>query len=138
TTRGRAADSAVARSSGVRANSSGTPARRAVSRMRATKNRSRTTATTREPSPSLVILFADPQPVLVPFGDVAEGPEIRHAVDVDDALEMVGLVLDHPGEEVLRDQVHRVGLAIVALQPHRRDSRHHAAHIGDGETALPA
>src|SRR5688572_31023178 len=104
--------------------------------MRATKNRSRTTATTRESAS--VILLADPQPVLVPLGDVAESPEVAHAIDVDDALEVVGLVLDDPGEEVLRVEDHARALAVVALEPDGRVARDHPAHVGDREASLPA
>src|SRR5207302_797241 len=121
-------ESAVVSSSGVRAKASGTSASLAVSRMRATKNRSRTTAITR--GSALVILLADAQPVLVPLGNVAEGPEVTHAVDVDDAVQVVGLVLDDPREEVLGEEADAVGLAVVAVEPHRGVARHHAPHVG--------
>src|SRR3989449_3368749 len=123
-------------SSGVRANTRGTRVSLAVSRMRATKNRSRTTAITA--ASTLVILLADPQPVLVPLGDVAEGPEVAHAVDVDDAVQMVGLVLDHAGEELLGVHDLPVALAVVVLQAHRRVARHHPPHVGHRETPFPA
>src|SRR2546428_554405 len=94
-----------------RAKTSGTPASRATSRIRATKKRSETTATTRavagcDPGwaslePVLVTLLADAKPVALPLRDVAERAHVADPVHVDDAVEVVGLVLDHAGEELL-------------------------------------
>src|SRR6058998_2106224 len=118
----------------------GTPASRPVSRIRATKKRSLTTARTGASTPSRasVGLFTVAEPVLVPLGDVGERGEIAHAVEVDDPVQVVGLVLADPREEVLRDEVHRLPLAVQALQAHGRVAGHHAAHVGDREAALPA
>src|SRR5262245_33813728 len=75
------------------------PARRAVSRKRATKKRSLTTAT------ALIVLLRIAEPVLVPLGKVREGHEVLHAVEVDDAVQVVRLVLDDAREELLGDHV---------------------------------
>src|SRR5262245_56703937 len=124
-------------SGGVRANSTRTPASRPVSRMRATKNRSLTTARTGAcPSPAKpgsVVLFTDAEPVLVPLGDVGERGEIAHAVEINLAVEVIGLVLAHAREEVLRDDVDLLALAVEALQAHRGVTRHHPTHVRNRE-----
>src|SRR5882762_3952719 len=131
-----------------RAKTSGTPASRATSRMRATKKRSDTTATTRavacgDPEgasvePVLVTLLADAEPVALPLRDVAERAHVTDPVHVDDAVEVVRLVLDHAGEEVLGDELDGIALPVEALEPHRRVARHHTPHVGHREAALPA
>src|SRR5262245_29703365 len=124
--------SAASTSSGVRANVSVAPARRAVSRIRATKKRSLTTAT------ALIVLLRVAQPVLVPLGQVSERREVPHPVDVHDAVEMIRLVLDHPSEELLRHGVDLAAIPIVGLEPDRRVAGHYAAHVRHGEASLPA
>src|SRR5688572_31854537 len=104
--------------------------------MRATKNRSLTTARTR--SALLLTLLADAEPVAVPLGDVAERPHVGDTVDVDDAVQVVGLVLDHPREEILGHQADLIALAIETLQPDGGMARNHAAHVGHREAAFPA
>src|SRR5437899_9299369 len=110
--------------------------------MRATKNRSLTTARTgASPSPAKpgsVVLFTDAEPVLVPLGDVGERGEIAHAVEVHGPVQVIGLVLGDPREEVLRDEVHHLPLPIETLKTHGRVAGHHPAHVGNRETALPA
>src|SRR5262245_20516244 len=129
-------------SGGVRANSTRTPASRPVSRIRATKNRSLTTARTgAPPSPAglgSVVLFTDAEPVLVPLGDVGERGKVAHAIEIDLAVEMVGLVLAHAREEILGDYVDRLALAIEALQTHRGEAGHHPPHVGDRKAPFPA
>src|SRR5262245_13265009 len=107
--------------------------------MRATKKRSLTTARTgpSPPSRASVSLFTVAEPVLVPLGDVGEGDETAHAIEIDDPVQVVGLVLADPREEVFRDQVDRLALAVQALQPYGRVAGHHAAHVGDRATARP-
>src|SRR5262249_5405685 len=119
-------------SAGVRANVRGVPTNRAVSLIRATKNRSLTTPTT------LIVLLLYPQPVLVPLREVGERGEVSHAVEVDTAVEVIRLVLDHSREELLGHPVDPRAFPIVALAPDRRIPRHHAAHVGDGEAAFPS
>src|SRR5215831_20233562 len=96
---------AAAISSGERANDSGTPASRAVSRIRATKKRSLTTATTEAPGDVIptgsIGRLGDPEGISLPFGEERQRRDVAHAVDVDDPVEMIGLVLDDPREEVL-------------------------------------
>src|SRR5205085_944219 len=130
------------------AKTGGTPVSRATSRMRATKKRSTTTATTRvvacgDPEgasvePVLVTLLADAEPVALPLRDVTERAHVTDPVHVDDAVEVVRLVLDHAGEEVLGDELDGVALPVETLEAHRRVARHHAPHIGHREAALPA
>src|SRR5688500_5141138 len=99
--------------------------------MRATKNRSLTTARTRgDGSPAgasagLLSRRAYAKPVPGPRGDVAERPHVGDTIDIDDAVQMVGLVLDHPGEEVLGRHAHRIALAIEAFQTNGGIARHH-------------
>src|SRR6202022_607301 len=128
---------AAAISSGVRAKTSGVPTRRAVSRMRATKKRSRTTATTFIVA-SLVVLLLVAEPVAVPLGEMREGGEVAHPVEVDAAVQVVGLVLDDAGEELLGHHVDRVALAIERLEAHAGEARDHAPHVGHRDAALPA
>src|SRR2546425_10739242 len=126
--------SAVSRASGVFANSRGTSARRAVSRMRATKKRSVTTATTRGP---LLILLDDSEPVLVPLREMTERGEVRHPIDVHDAVQMVGLVLDDAREEIFCDQIDLLPVTVVAHQADGAIPRHLPSHVGHRETAFP-
>src|SRR5262249_61631574 len=107
--------------------------------MRATKNRSEPTATTRAVAgcgracasvePGLVTLLAHAEPVPLPLRDVAEGAHVADPVDVDDPVEVIGLVLDHPREKFLGHQGHGVAVAIHALEPHPRTPPHHPPHI---------
>src|SRR5439155_13887396 len=110
--------------------------------MRATKNRSLTTARTgASPSPAWpgsVVLFTEAEPVLVPLGDVGERGEIAYAVEVDHPVQVVRLMLAHAREEVLGDDVDRLALPVVTLQTHRREAWHHPAHVRNRETPLPA
>src|SRR3990172_2851401 len=124
-------------SSGVRTKTSGVPTRRAVSPIRATNNRSLTTATTRGAT-LLIVLLRVTQPVLVPLGEMGERAEVLHAVEVDDAVEVVDLVLDHAGEELLGDHVHLRAVAVIGLEPDRRVASHHPAHVRHREAPLPA
>src|SRR5213593_4249359 len=131
----------------------GTPVRRAVSRIRATKKRSFTTATTRAPetvsreaveppesscSPELIVLLAKAEPVAVPLGDVREGGQATHPVEVHRAEQMIRVVLDHPREEVLGHEVYPLGLPVIAREPDRGVARHPAPHVGHGQAAFPA
>src|SRR6266849_10981269 len=88
---------AAVSSSGVRAKTSGVPTRRAVSRMRATKKRSRTTATTFigwASAARLVVLLLVAEPVAIPLGQMREGGEVPHPIEIDPAVQVIGLVLD--------------------------------------------
>src|SRR5262249_49278713 len=98
-TRSAGSDSAVWSSSGELTNTMAASARRAVSRKRATKKRSLTTAT------ALIVLLLIAEPVLVPLGQVRQGGEVLHPVHVDDAVQVVRLVLDDASEELLGDHV---------------------------------
>src|SRR6266496_2781485 len=120
-TRSGASASDVVSSSGVRAKTSAVPTIRAVSLIRATKNRSLTTATTLidihsqhavRPARS-VILFLVPQPVPVPLREMGQRREVAHSVEVDHPLEVVGLVLDDAGEELLGLAFDRIPLAVI-------------------------
>src|SRR5207253_222500 len=112
------------------------------------KKRSVTTATTRAVagcgrtcawlSPRLVTLLADAEPVALPLRDVAERAHVTDPIDVDDAVEVVRLVLDDAREEILGDELDGVARAIEAFEPHRRVARGHAPHVGHREAALPA
>src|SRR5207237_10214377 len=99
------------------------PVSRPGSRMRATKNRSLTTARTHaSPSPAKpgsVVLFTDAEPVLVPLGDEGERGEIAHAIEIDHAVQVVGLVLAHAREDIFRDDVDLLAVPVEALQAHR-------------------
>jgi len=53
-------------------------------------------------------------------------------------MEMVGLVLDDPGKEFLGHAVDPRSLTIVGFEPDRGVPWDHAAHVGHGETPLPA
>src|SRR5207249_12221753 len=98
----------------------GTPASRAVSRIRATKNKSLTIARTgAEVPPPLPPprssrgsggLLTDAAPVLVPLGAVGEGGVIAHAVEVHHPAQVIGPVLGGPRDEVLRDEAHHLPL----------------------------
>src|SRR5438046_478203 len=117
--------------------------------MRATKNRSLTTASAgasgrasrSEPAlappapPGSVALFTEAEPVLVPLGDVRERREIAHPVQVHEPVEMVGLVLDDAREEVLGDEIERPALAVEAMQAHRRVAGMQHANIRHGAAA---
>src|SRR5438445_3852277 len=80
----------------------------------------------------------DAKPVLLPFGDVSERGEITHAIEVDVAVQVIGLVLGDAREEVLGDDALKLALAVVILEPDRRVSRHQPPHVGNGQAALPA
>src|SRR5262249_43935805 len=120
-----------ARSSGLLANAIERSTRRAVSRIRATKKRSLTTATT------LIVLLRVAEPVLVPFRQMGERREVPHAVQIHHAVQMIGLVLDDAREEFLGDEVDLAPVPIVALEPDGGVARHHAPHVGHRQTALP-
>src|SRR5262245_50401120 len=112
-------------SSAVRAKAMGTPARRAVARMRATKKRSLTTASTVAAgaalsAAALILLLLQAEPVALPLGDERQGGQILHAIDVHDPLEVIGLVLDDAGEEILGHQVHALAVAVVTLRSEER------------------
>src|SRR5712671_642849 len=141
TSAGGSGASWAAISSGVRAKTSGVPTRRAVSRMRATKKRSRTTATTFigwASAARLVVLLLVAEPVAVPLGQMREGGEVPHPVEVDPAVQVVGLVLDDAGEELLGHHVDQAALAVERLETHAAEARDHAPHVGHREAALPA
>src|SRR5262245_51595169 len=105
-------------SSAVRAKTTGTSVRRAVSRIRATKKRSLTAATTRPSGgEELILLLPDAQPVPVPLRQVRQRGQVPHPVDVDGAEEMIRLVLDDAGEEVLGHEIDLTAEAIETLQP---------------------
>src|SRR5258707_923714 len=113
-------------SSGVRAKTSGVPTRRAVSRMRATKKRSRTTATTFigwAPAARLVVLLLVAEPVAIPLGQMREGGEVPHPIEVDPAVQVIGLVLGDAGEEFLGHHVDPAALAVEGLEPHTAEAR---------------
>src|ERR1700730_1384900 len=131
-TRAGVSVSAAPSSSGMRAKVSSVPTMRAVPLMRATKNRSLTTPTT------LIVLLLNPQPVFVPLGQVGQRREVAHPVEVDLALEMVGLVLDDAREKLLRDHVDPGAVAVVRLEPDRGLPWNHAAHVRHREASLPA
>src|SRR5258708_37277632 len=67
-----------------------------------------------------------------------EEAEIRHALRIEDAVEMVELVLDdagvNPGNGALDPLARRRDAPIAQA----RGARHRPAHSRDGETALPA
>src|SRR6266481_743583 len=109
-TRSVGSASAALNSSGERANARTAPARRAVSRIRATKKRSLTAAT------ALIVLLRIAEPVLAPLGQVGQGGEVLHAVQVHDAVEVVRLVLDDPGEELLGDCADLLPRPIIGLE----------------------
>src|SRR5262245_45501730 len=102
--------SSASSSSGVREKTTSVPTRRAVSRIRATKNRSLTAATT------LIVLLRVAEPVLVPLGQMRQRRQISHPVEVHHAVQVVGLVLDHAGEELLRDRVDLPAVAVVGFE----------------------
>src|SRR5262245_40867980 len=125
-TRSAGSVSAALRSCGVRAKVISAPDSRACSRNRATKKRSLTTAT------ALIVLLHIAEPVLVPLGQVRQRGEVLHAVDVDDTVQVVRLVLDDSSEELLRDDVELLAHPIVGLETHGGVARHHSAHVGNG------
>ena len=67
-----------------------------------------------------------------------EAAHVAHAIEVDAAVEVVALVLDHAGEEALGLQHVGLALAVEGLEPQPRVARHLPAQVGDGEAALPA
>src|SRR5437867_12174331 len=111
-TRSGGSTSSLRSSSGVRAKASAAPVRRAVSRIRATKKRSLTAATT------LIVLLRVAEPVATPLRQMGQGGEVPHPVHVHDAVEMIGLVLEHAREELLGDDAQLVPGPIVGLEPH--------------------
>src|SRR5262245_18839816 len=147
----------VSTSSALRAMARGTPARRAVSRMRATKKRSLTTARTGPPfwgaisgplvwgvwgaisGPlmSSIALLTDAEPVLLPLGNVGESGEIAHPIEVHVTVEVIGLVLGDACEEVLRVDDLPGALAVEIFEPDRRVAWHHAPHVGHRDAAFP-
>ena len=52
-------------------------------------------------------------------------------------MEVIGLVLDDPGEELLGHAVDPGARAIVRFDPDRGVARDHAAHVGHGQTPFP-
>src|SRR5260370_1371936 len=128
TSAGRSGVSWVPISSGVRAKTSGVPTRRAVSRMRATKKRSRTTATTFigwAPAARLVVLLLVAEPVAIPLGQMREGGEVPHPIEVDPAVQLIGLVLGDPGQEFLVHHADPPPPAAEHIQPHAPSPPHH-------------
>src|SRR5439155_11390651 len=87
---------------------------------------------------SLVVLFSHAEGIALPFGDERQARKILHAVDVHDALEVVGLVLDHPGEKLLGHEVHLLAGAIAALETNLSEPRHASAHVGHRQAPFPA
>src|SRR5262249_33258029 len=77
----------------------------------------------------LVILLVVAEPVLVPLGQVRERGEVPHAVEVDDTVEVIGLVLDDAREELLCHGVDRLPVSAIGLEAHRRVPGHHAPHV---------
>src|SRR6266508_6059880 len=131
-TRSGDSPSSAPSSSGVRAKATAAPARRAVSRIRATKKRSLTTAT------ALIVLLRIAEPVPAPLGQVGQGGEVLHAVHVDEAVEIVRLVLHDAGDELPGDHAELFPRPIKGLEAHRRVARYHAPHVRDGQTPFPA
>ena len=67
----------------------------------------------------------------MPFGQVSERRQVAHAVEVDDPVQMIGLVLDDPREEILGEDLDAARLAVVAFEPDGGVPRHTPAHVGD-------
>src|SRR5207244_6167724 len=90
------------------------------------------------PPRPLVVLLGRAEPVPVPLGEMREGAEVAHSIDVDDPVQMIALVLDHPREKVGGLEVDRLALTVAGLEPYRGPARDDAAHVGNRETTLPA
>lgn len=71
---------------------------------------------------------------LVPEG---EGVEVPHAIEEDDAVEMVVLVLDDSRQEPFEAAVERLAFGIEALETKGRVPRNEAAQVGDREATFP-
>ena len=69
---------------------------------------------------------------------MGEGLEAVHAVEVDEAVEVVGLVLDDAGGEALVDPLERLAVEAVAAELELAVAAHLAAQVGHREAALPA
>ena len=69
---------------------------------------------------------------------IAEHAHVAHAHRIEDAVQVVALVLDHAGVEAVRLAFDRPALRIEALVAQARVARHPAAQAGDRQAALPS
>src|SRR3954449_2677509 len=75
--------------------------------------------------------------VLLPLVEVGESLEVAHAVEEDDAVQVVVLVLDDARLEAQDHVVERTPVAVEPLHPHLGMARHQAPQVGDREAPLP-
>src|SRR6185295_8973211 len=75
--------------------------------------------------------------ISLPLFEVGERAQVPHAVEEDDTVQMVELVLDDAGLEPGDEIVELAALAVQPLHPHGGVARHQAAQVGDRETSLP-
>src|SRR3954454_6144074 len=75
--------------------------------------------------------------VLSPLVDVAESTEVPHAVEEDDAVQVVELVLDDAGLEAADRIVDGAPLPVETLHADSRVARYDAAQVRDREASFP-
>src|SRR5947208_11688883 len=71
---------------------------------------------------------------------VEEGQRLHrlHAIEEEHAIEVIGLVLGHARGEILQRQLDAAPGPVERLERDVAVARHHAADVGDAETALPS
>src|SRR6185369_15182568 len=70
--------------------------------------------------------------------DEAETAHVGHSLRIENAVEMVAFVLHDARVESLGDTVDGIALLVRARIAKLRVARHHAAHAGNREAALPS
>src|SRR5262249_15801774 len=86
---------------------------------------------------SLLLLMLGGQPVALEFGEMRQRFQIRHAVEVDTAHQVVELVLDDAGEKIVGHDLDLITIAIESIDTQLSPPRNTTAKIRNAETAFP-
>ena len=70
----------------------------------------------------------------MPFVQKPELAQVRHTVEVNLALQMVGFVLDDAGVKIVRGKVELLPIAAKCFNPQFLEARDQSAQLGNAET----
>src|SRR5262245_64564949 len=77
------------------------------------------------------------KPIPGEFLQESQSRKIAHAVQIDLAVQMIELMLNHAGMEVVGDKVELSSVAVERLHSNRLVTGHAAAQVGNTEATFP-